>query len=52
MVDTGQDPSKANVLTKNTQAVESGEDSGTDVGTDSGTNDGNSNASSGTGSEG
>lgn len=52
MVDTGQDPSKANVLTKNTQATESGEDSETDAGTDSGTNDGNSNASSGTVSEG
>lgn len=52
MVDTGQDPSKANVLTKDTQAVESGEDPGTDTGADSGTSSGNSNASSGTGSEG
>lgn len=52
MVDTGQDPSKANVLTKDTQAVESGEDPGTDTGADSGTSSGSSNASSGTASEG
>lgn len=52
MVDTGQDPSKANVLTKDTQAVESGEDLGTDTGADSGTSSGSSNASSGTASEG
>lgn len=42
MVDTGQDPSKANVLTKNTQATESGEDSETDVGADSETSTGSS----------
>lgn len=42
MVDTGQDPSKANVLTKNTQATESEEDSETDVGADSETSTGSS----------
>lgn len=42
MVDTGQDPSKANVLTKNTQATESGEDSETDVVADSETSTGSS----------
>lgn len=52
MVDTGQDPSKANVLTKDTQAVESGEDPGTDTGADSGTSSKSSNASSGSVSEG
>ena len=52
MVDTGQDPSKANVLTKNTQAVESGEDSGTGAEVGSGASDGSSNTSSGTVSKG
>lgn len=52
MVDTGQDPSKANVLTKNTQAAESGEDSGTGAEVGSGTSDGGSNTSSGTVSKG
>lgn len=52
MVDTGQDPNKANVLTKDTQAVGSGEGSGTDTGPDSGTSSGSFNASSGTTSEG
>lgn len=46
MVDTGQDPSKANVLTKDTQAVESEEGSGSETSSEA-----NAETSSGTASE-
>lgn len=46
MVDTGQDPSKANVLTKDTQVVESGDASGSETSSEA-----NAETSAGTASE-